>query len=306
MENNRGWKAIIYNAPWARFAQGQSGVIISQDGKTCETTDDSKNSIIVTSDENTSYEPRENGYILFTQNDTGLYDIVCLYQNPAEHEYSLHVNDLALTCDNATWSNFQNSLSVYFLEDETNRIPCTNYTINYPTEQAFNTMAQSMVNTSFTISVSASYQSQEYTAQGTCNLTFESIKVARFTGYCENKITVEASNCQFAAHPTSIGCNDSHTITFTITSSKIYTVDLNGFVECEVCDKICGNDDLKNCQPGTIEYCEPQGEGVNIVERGNDYIKFTVANEGASAIEFKAKSTGASNIGTFECSLPQS
>ena len=42
-----GWRAIIYDAPWAYFKPGQEGVMITSDGKACETIDDEKDSIIV-------------------------------------------------------------------------------------------------------------------------------------------------------------------------------------------------------------------------------------------------------------------
>ena len=75
-----GWRAIIYDAPWARFASGQTGVIVSEDGRTCETVDDDKSNIKVIADENTQGVDRKNGHILFRQKGSNLFDIVCLRQ----------------------------------------------------------------------------------------------------------------------------------------------------------------------------------------------------------------------------------
>lgn len=76
-----GWRAIIYDADWAKFKSGQTGVIISEDGRTCETIDDDKSSIVVIATKNESGAPRSNGHILFRQKGTDLFDIVCLRQN---------------------------------------------------------------------------------------------------------------------------------------------------------------------------------------------------------------------------------
>ena len=81
METQRhGWRAIIYDAPWARFVPGQVGVIISEDGRSCETSNDDKSSIKIEADPNIGFSDRANGHVLFTQKGSNLYDIVCLSQ----------------------------------------------------------------------------------------------------------------------------------------------------------------------------------------------------------------------------------
>lgn len=74
-----GWRAIIYDAPWARFDSGQTGVIVSEDGRTCETVDDDKSNIKVIADE-TQSTSKKSGHILFRQKGSNLFDIVCLNQ----------------------------------------------------------------------------------------------------------------------------------------------------------------------------------------------------------------------------------
>ena len=90
-----GWRAIIYDAPWARFQTGQTGVIVSEDGRSCETVDDDKSSIIVVADPNTTFEDRGNGHILFRQKGSDLFDIVCLYQG-AGGTYGLEASDITI------------------------------------------------------------------------------------------------------------------------------------------------------------------------------------------------------------------
>jgi hypothetical protein len=79
-KQRHGWRAIIYDAPWAKFQTGQTGVIVSEDRRSCETTNDDKSSIIVVAEPNTSSEYRNNGHILFRQKGSDLFDIVCLTQ----------------------------------------------------------------------------------------------------------------------------------------------------------------------------------------------------------------------------------
>lgn len=75
----RGWRAIIYDAPWAMFKPGQSGVVISEDGKSCETLNDDISSIIVVEDpDEKPISKADKGHILFRQKGSDLFDIVCL------------------------------------------------------------------------------------------------------------------------------------------------------------------------------------------------------------------------------------
>lgn len=163
METSKGWIAIIYDAPWARFKDGQPGVIVSDDGKTCETVDDDKSNIVVVADVNADFSPRKNGHILFKQKGTDLYDVVCLYQDATEHVYQLCVEsesddnpDVAVTLSsNDSYQTLLNKLKVYWIidGDKNNTIRCTDYGLLTPTPQDFNNKED--IETSYTISVSA-------------------------------------------------------------------------------------------------------------------------------------------------------
>ncbi len=114
-----GWRAIIYDAPWAYFKSDQEGVIITSDGKACETTDDEKDSIIVIADPYIGFDKRENGHILFKQKGSELFDIVCLSQEGGG-TYKLEVRDAAdetntIIIDGCTgnWTQFKSSLRVF-------------------------------------------------------------------------------------------------------------------------------------------------------------------------------------------------
>jgi hypothetical protein len=84
MKKRAGWRAIIYDAPWAFFKKGQSGVIVSEDGKSCETIDDDKSSIKIIAYKNETLSPKGTGHVLFRQKGSDLFDIVCLYQYASE------------------------------------------------------------------------------------------------------------------------------------------------------------------------------------------------------------------------------
>lgn len=122
----QGWRAIIYDAPWARFASGQSGVIISDDGKTCETVNDDVSSIIVEADKNTSFNERDNGHILFRQKGSDLFDVVCLYQR-AGGTYELEVENVTIDgCVGKDYGSFIRDLVIYEIENG-NRRKVTGY-----------------------------------------------------------------------------------------------------------------------------------------------------------------------------------
>ena len=72
-----GWRAIIYDAPWAIFEPNQTGIIISEDGKSCETADDSISSVKIIIDPE-SESSGGDGHILFRQKGSDLFDIVCI------------------------------------------------------------------------------------------------------------------------------------------------------------------------------------------------------------------------------------
>ncbi len=122
----QGWRAIIYDAPWARFVSGQPGVIVSDDGKACETVDDDISSIIVEADKNTSFDERDNGHILFRQKGSDLFDIVCLYQG-AGGTYELEVENVTIDgCVGKDYGSFIRDLVIYEIENG-NRSKVTGY-----------------------------------------------------------------------------------------------------------------------------------------------------------------------------------
>lgn len=106
-----GWRAIIYDAPWATFKAGQTGVTITSDGRACETTDDTKDSIIVVADANLYIDQKDTGHILFKQKGTDLFDIVCLKQNPGG-SYSIIVDNVTVDGCDGTWTQFKQNLRV--------------------------------------------------------------------------------------------------------------------------------------------------------------------------------------------------
>lgn len=117
MANKKGWRGYIYDAPWARFASGQSGVIISDDGRECETWDNNISSIQIYADPNTTFEDRGNGHILFRQKGSDLYDIVCLNQGEGG-TYYITVSRITATIDgchkdcNVKYQEFLSSIKV--------------------------------------------------------------------------------------------------------------------------------------------------------------------------------------------------
>ena len=119
-----GWRAIIYDAPWARFKPNQKGVIISSDGRSCETTDDSKDCIIIVVDAHIGLEDRDNGHVLFKQKGSDLFDIVCLYQESGG-VYELEITDRfgytsGVTIDgcSGTYTDLRNGIVVYFFKTQ--------------------------------------------------------------------------------------------------------------------------------------------------------------------------------------------
>jgi len=112
-----GWRAIIYDAPWARFRPDQDGIVISEDGRSCETTSDDKSTIIIEADPNISMNERTNGHVLFRQKGSDLFDIVCLKQDPGG-SYEIKVDNLTidgcvLKANDYPYSTFINNLRIY-------------------------------------------------------------------------------------------------------------------------------------------------------------------------------------------------
>ena len=101
------------------------------DGKTCETVDDDKSSIVVVADVNENFAPRKNGHILFKQKGTDLYDVVCLYQDATEHVYQLCISDdVKLDIASANYGKLKDNLMVYWIidgDDENNNPNTTRF-----------------------------------------------------------------------------------------------------------------------------------------------------------------------------------
>lgn len=99
---NNGWRALIYDAEWARFKRGQEGVIVSEDGRMCETLDDNRDNIEIEADPNLLFLPRTSGHILFKQKGTDLFDIVCIEEEPGG-TLALEATDTEfIVCNNGT------------------------------------------------------------------------------------------------------------------------------------------------------------------------------------------------------------
>lgn len=130
-----GWRAIIYDAPWARFKDGQEGVFVSEDGRTCETIDDDRSNIVVEADENSNPSEPRTGHILFRQKGSDLFDIVCLYQEAAG-VYLLTVNPVTIDgCVGKRYDELRDSLIVYEKINNNPQKRVTDFTLVSPTEQ---------------------------------------------------------------------------------------------------------------------------------------------------------------------------
>jgi len=109
MANNNGWRALIYDAEWARFKRGQEGVIVSEDGRMCETIGDNRDNILIEADPNFKFTPRTSGHILFTQKGTDLFDIVCLKQESGG-KLELVVDSVSMNVCDAPALSYYNDL----------------------------------------------------------------------------------------------------------------------------------------------------------------------------------------------------
>ncbi len=165
MEKKTGWRAIIYDAPWAYFKKGQDGVIVSEDGKSCETVDDDKSNIIIMADENVEFVARSNGHVLLRQKGSDLFDIVCLHQEASQHTYELKCNKVTLNGCTAKYADFESQLEVWWLQDGRETLPCDNYSAITPTNADIH---ESYVGTSYTINVIAVRGGVTFSAQNEC------------------------------------------------------------------------------------------------------------------------------------------
>ena len=112
MANNNGWRALIYDAEWARFKKGQEGVIVSEDGRMCETIGDNRDNILIEADPNFKFAPRSSGHILFIQKGTDLFDIVCLEQESGG-KLELVVDSVSMSvCDEPALSYYNDLINI--------------------------------------------------------------------------------------------------------------------------------------------------------------------------------------------------
>lgn len=187
MKKRTGWRAIIYDAPWAYFKKGQDGVIVSEDGKSCETVDDDKSNIKIIAYRNKTFYPKGTGHVLFRQKGSDLFDIVCLYQYASEkpEEVSvLHVDDVNIDGCSGTYTQLLKLLNVYWTKG-TETTKCTNYTLLSPTAQdTFNNPNGGTLE----IIVAAKIGNDEYTATSTCYISAASEEV---TNYTNTVITID-------------------------------------------------------------------------------------------------------------------
>ncbi len=170
MRRSIGWKAIIYDAPWAYFKDGQPGVIVTEDGKTCETTNDDLSSIIIVADENTLFEER-TGKVKFIQNESGKDIDIDLVQVASKHVYEIHVDDFELTdCkNNTTYNDFLHGISAYWIVDgeRGSDITVMESDMLYPTRNEFPSDFSSLVTINFIFSKEDGY-GEPCSASGTC------------------------------------------------------------------------------------------------------------------------------------------
>jgi hypothetical protein len=176
MKKRKGWRAIIYDAPWAYFKKGQSGVIVSEDGKSCETVDDDKSNIKIIAYKNDTYYPKGIGHVLFRQKGSDLFDIVCLRQKASEIPTFLNVDDVYMNGCTATYNGLLEMLNVYWTKG-TETTKCTNYNLISPTPQ--DVFQES---TTLDIKVTASIGRDEKEATAKCYISSAGEEVTAYTG----------------------------------------------------------------------------------------------------------------------------
>ena len=238
MRRKTGWRGIIYDGDWAKFKQGQTGVIVSEDGKTCETSDNDKSRIVIVAEENPSYEEggERFGHVLFRQKGSDLYDIVCIMQNPSEHTYTLHVNGIELNkCD--TWNNFKtilNNNNVYF-ENEAGTITYpSEYNIISPVKSDFDNLQVGVL----PISITAVKEGKEYSASSTCYVADDEWKYSK-TEFTINVVgddilkTKEGRyNYDISLTPDDIDCNGGE-ITFSANLEDYFISSTPESIDCD-------------------------------------------------------------------------
>lgn len=249
MRHSIGWKAIIYDAPWAYFKDGQPGVIVTEDGKTCETTNDDLSSIIIVADENTLFEER-TGKVKFIQNESGKDIDIDLVQIASKHVYELSVQDVTMNGCTATYDGFTEQVSVYWVVDGV-REPATNYTIVTPESSDFNNVSGGKT---LQIKITASRDGKTYSATSTCTITRAEDPITSYTNTVISGLSGTTipccmstkGTCTLTASSYSIECEG--TVNFSVINTKDtwprYTVYLTGVTAED-------NFEIEDCSGGT-------------------------------------------------------
>jgi hypothetical protein len=236
MRRKTGWRGIIYDGDWARFKQGQKGIIVSEDGKTCETSDNDKSRIVIIAEKNPSYKKggERFGHVLFRQKGSDLYDIVCIMQNPSKHTYILHVNNIDLNrCDK--WNSFKEKLknNVYFENEEGTITYPSKYNIISPVKSDFNNLQVGVL----PISITAVEEGKEYSASSTCYVADDEWKYSdtEFTINIKNsdilKIKEGRYNYDILSNPDSIDCNGGE-VKFTVKLADYFISPTPEIIDC--------------------------------------------------------------------------
>lgn len=202
MKERTGWRAIIYDAPWAYFKKGQSGVIVSEDGKSCETVDDDKSNIKIIAYKNETFYPKGIGHVFFRQKGSDLFDIVCLRQKASEIPTILNVDDVYMNGCTATYNGLLEMLNVYWTKG-TETTKCTNYNLISPTPQDV-----FQENTTLDIKVTASIGRDEKEATAKCYISSAGEEV---TSYTSTEISIDciANHVRKVSDGTSTVCSIS-------------------------------------------------------------------------------------------------
>ena len=117
MGKNKGWRGYIYDVDWVTFSPNQPGIIISKDGRECETWDDDISRISFIADKNDGWQDRIGGHAMFRQKGTNKTEVITLNQASAT-TYSLHASfnssmpGCGGTCKNL-WADFLSRLTIY-------------------------------------------------------------------------------------------------------------------------------------------------------------------------------------------------
>lgn len=311
-----GWRAIIYDALWARFQTGQTGVIVSDDGRSCETIDDDKSSIIIVADPNLALEERDNGHVLFRQKGSDLFDIVCLWQD-AGGTYGLEVSDMTIDgCTGKDYGSFIRDLVIYeILNGEKTQV--TNYEdkkamIVSPTASDASNNFRNTGNTPITYLIKVSYAGAVATATLTSTAAeeeHEEYTNTTFEGL--DQVTIEKTGngdtfCSiYADRGNKVGACSGGSVTFAVnegqTSNPSYKISTVAVTATEHFDvKKCGTT-IGTASHSVAVTCQlvPKS-GVSVIESGSNYLSISVTPGVSSVTVIVSTSRGVSREITLQ------